>query len=130
MSAKILIQLKLHKKQNELFYLCVREYLLLKNSVTILKVPNNFSFHIVSPFDQNYILMITNFPDEEGFAQSVLLKNYSPAIGNDWNIIKYICFDDLIDTIEHFIKTKTFQKYELNQTRLEKNLKDFIDLVD
>ena len=124
MTEKILIQLQLHKKQNELLYRCIREYILLNKPITILKVPNSYSFHIISPYDKNYIFMVTNFPDEEGYAQSVLLKNYLPLGGND-----------LVIAIENFINIKKFEEDFLTEikTLIEKdtkNLKDFIDLVD
>ena len=135
MSEKILIQLQLHKKQNDLLYRCIREYILLNKPITILKVPNSYSFHIISPYDKNYIFMVTNFPDEEGYAQSVLLKNYLPLGGNEWNILKYTSFNDLVIAIENFINIKKFEEDFLTEikTLIEKdtkNLKDFIDLVD
>ena len=110
MTEKILIQLQLHKKQNELLYRCIREYILLNKPITILKVPNSYSFHIISPYDKNYIFMVTNFPDEEGFAQ---VQQIDDNISNNFNFKIIQSFDSLLEEIDNFLSQQViYVKFE------------------
>ena len=90
------LKLRLFKKTNNFIFETVFQYYEKKN-FKINKMRDTYSFTISSPTDLSKCLMIGNFPDESGFAQSAIVRS---QMFSELRIIK--SFEELIDVIEEF----------------------------
>ena len=113
--------LNLHKKLNQIIFESLFQ---LYQTQDILKFKDSYSFCVVHPDDPsgNFYLLISNYPDEDGFVQTQFIdENLTTSV--NFKIIRN--FEHLIKEIERFLKEKIEKQIDPGT-----NSTDFLDETD